>query len=249
VNSALYTGTVRHRRHGEVEHTFTYRQTLLYLDLDEVPELMRRAWLWSARRPSPGRFERSDYHGPADVPLADAIRATVEAQTGATPQGPVRLLCRARTFGHVFNPVTFAYCFDRCGEHLQAVVADATNTPWGERHPYVLTASDPDGTLHEQLDKVFHVSPLMSMDHRYDVRVTTPGVRLAVHIAASSDGRPAFDVTLLLTRAATLTPRVLDRTLLRHPAESLKALGLVYTNALVLKLKGAAYYPHPEHTP
>lgn len=240
--SALYTGTVRHRRHRPLAHAFTYRQTMLYLDLDEVDELFGRARLWSARRPAPGRFKRSDYHGDPSVPLAQAIKDTVERETGRRPAGPVRLLCRARTFGHVFNPVTFAYCFDARGERVEAVLAEVTNTPWGESHAYVI-----DG-LQASMDKVFHVSPLMGMDHRYDVRVTEPNGRIGVHIASSRGGEPWFDATLLLQRRE-LSPSALDRALLRRPAESLRALALIYSNALVLKLKGARWYPHPERAP
>lgn len=248
LHSAFYEGTVRHRRHGDVEHTFSYQQSLLYLDLDEVDALMGQARLWSSKRPAPGRFKRSDYHGEPDTPLPQAIRDTVEQQTGTRPEGPIRLLARARAFGHVFNPVTFAYCFDPSGVEVQSVMAEVTNTPWGESHAYVLSAhEDGSTTLREQMDKVFHVSPLMGMDHRYDVRVTTPGERLAVNIASTRNGEPAFDATLLLARRE-LTPSALDRSLLRRPAESLRALALIYAHALALRLKGARWYPHPEKT-
>ncbi len=238
--SALYTGTVRHRRHVPVHHEFTYRQTLLYVDLDEAAELFGAARLWSMRRRAPGEFRRSDYHGDPATPLKTALLDTVERELGHRPAGPVRLLCRARTFGHVFNPVTFAYCCNADASAVEAVVAEVENTPWGERHAYVI-----DG-LHSTMDKVFHVSPLMGMEHRYDVRATTPDGRLAVHIASSAPtGDPVFDATLLLQRRE-LDPRGLDRALLRWPAESLRAMALIYTNALKLKLKGAPYHPHPD---
>jgi DUF1365 family protein len=62
----------------------------------------------------------------------------VAARTGSAPAGPVRLLTNLRYFGHCFNPVSFYYCFDEPGERVEAVVAEVTNTPWGERHAYVL---------------------------------------------------------------------------------------------------------------
>ena len=72
------------------------------------------------------------------MPLADAVRDLVEERTGARPAGPIRLLTHLRSFGHCFNPVSFYYCFDPAGERVEAVVAEVTNTPWGERHAYVL---------------------------------------------------------------------------------------------------------------
>ena len=67
------------------------------------------------------------------------MRDLVEERTGTRPPGPVRLLTTLRTFGHSFNPVIFYYCFARGGERVEAVVADVTNTPWGESHAYVLS--------------------------------------------------------------------------------------------------------------
>ena len=37
MTSAVYDGSIRHRRHSPVEHAFTYRHAMLYLDLDELP--------------------------------------------------------------------------------------------------------------------------------------------------------------------------------------------------------------------
>ena len=90
--------------------------------------------LWSARRPAPARFRREDFMGDPARPLAECARDAVEAETGARPAGPVRLLAGLRYLGHSFNPVSFYYCFDAAGERVEAVVADVENIPWGERH-------------------------------------------------------------------------------------------------------------------
>ena len=129
---ALYFGVVRHRRFDAVRHSFATRLYFAYLDLDELDAAFRGRFWWSARRPAPMWFRRADYFGPPDVPLADAVRDAVAARTGRRPDGPVRVLTHLRAFGYVFNPVSFYYCFDR-DERLQAVLAEITNTPWGER--------------------------------------------------------------------------------------------------------------------
>ena len=41
MNSCLYTGWVRHRRHHPRVHDFRYRLFLAYLDLDELDHLDR----------------------------------------------------------------------------------------------------------------------------------------------------------------------------------------------------------------
>jgi DUF1365 family protein len=181
--SAVYEGTIRHRRFEPVEHEFSYRFFLIYLDLEELPGVLDPYPLWSARRRAPARFRREDFMGDPARPLDECARDAVEAATGSRPPGPVRLLAGLRYLGHSFNPVSFYYCFDSTGERVEAVVADVENIPWGERYPYVLARGERKGpVLSDELDKTLHVSPLMGMDQVYAFRAGEPGERLAVHI-------------------------------------------------------------------
>jgi len=198
-----------------IGHEFRYRLFMSYLDLGELPELLDRVPLWSARRPAPAWFRRRDY---------------MEVEH----DGPVRLLTHVRTFGHLFNPVSFYYCFDRADTRVERVVAVVTNTPWGERHAYEL---DPADTT---LDKRFHVSPFLGMDSEYRVRLTPPGETLRVHMESRHAGAVQFDATLALSRRELST-----RALARYPFLTLRMVAGIYTQAARLRLKGAAYHPHP----
>jgi uncharacterized protein len=246
--SAVYEGWVRHRRFEPVEHSFRYRLFLMYLDLDELPEVLDRYPLFSARRPALARFRRADFMGDPARPLAECARELVTAETGTRPAGPVRLLTGLRYFGHSFNPVSFYYCFDAAAERVEAVVADVQNIPWRERHPYVLARGERRGTvLGDDLEKTLHVSPLMGMDQTYAFRAAEPGERLAVHIESrprGTDGK-SFDATLSLRRRE-LSRRTLAGLLARYPAMSLQVVAKIYAQAARLKLKGARYHPHPE---
>lgn len=108
---------------------------LAYIDLDELPRLLDGR-LVAARR-GVVRFRREDYLGDRRIPLDQAVRDTVQARTGRRPGGPIRVLTHLRTFGHCFNPVSFYYCFEPAGGQVEALVAEVTNTPWGERQAYV----------------------------------------------------------------------------------------------------------------
>ncbi|HWJ42805.1 MAG TPA: DUF1365 domain-containing protein, partial [Solirubrobacterales bacterium] len=174
--SAAYEGWVRHRRFEPVEHEFRYPLFLMYLDLAELPDVLDPYPFFSARRRALARFRRDDFMGDPARPLDECAREAVATATGERPAGPVRLLAGPRCFGHSFNPVSFYYCFDRGGRRVEAVVADVQNIPWGERHPYVLARGGRRGTvLGEELDKTFHVSPLMGMDQTYSFRASEPG--------------------------------------------------------------------------
>jgi DUF1365 family protein len=242
--SAIYEGTVRHRRFAERAGEFSHRVALAYVDLDELPALLGGRLV--GRGPRLVRFRRKDYLGDVARPLADSVRAVVEERTGTRPEGPIRLLTHLRSFGHCFNPVSFYYCFDGAGERLDAIVAEVTNTPWGERHAYALTrAEESTGpVLTGDSDKVLHVSPFMGMDHRYEWKVAPPRDTLSVHIESLRGGRLAFDATLSMRRRA-LTPRSLAGVTARYPAATARVLALIYGHALGLKLKGVRVHPHP----
>jgi DUF1365 family protein len=218
-----------------------------YLDLDELPGALDPYPLWSARRPAPARFRREDYMGDPERPLAECARDAVEARTGARPRGPVRLLANLRYFGHVFNPVCFYYCFEQTGERLEAVVADVTSIPWGETHSYVLARGGRSGpVIAGSAAKRLHVSPLMGMEHSYELRASEPGERLQVQIESRPAGEDAkaFDATLSLRRRE-LGSGTLTRLLARYPAMSLQVVAKIYAQALRLRLKGARGFPHP----
>jgi uncharacterized protein len=243
--SALYEGVVAHRRRTPVVHAFRARLYFLYLDLAELPELFDGRLLWSARRPAPAWWRRADYLGDPATPLADAVRELVRERTGVRPAGPVRMLAQVRTWGISFNPVAFYWCFDVAGERVEAVVAEVTNTPWGERHAYVARAAgNSDEVVVSRQAKALHVSPLMEMGQEYVWRIAAPGERIAVSIANERDDEVVFDAALALRRRE-LSGGALARVLVRYPCVTGQVLARIYWQALRLRLKGAPWHPKP----
>jgi uncharacterized protein len=241
--SCIFEGTIRHRRF-QPRREFSHRLALAYLDLDELPGLLDGRLV--ARRPGVVRFRRRDYLGDPTVPLDRAVRDLVEERTGWRPTGPIRVLSHMRSFGHCFNPVSFYYCIDPGGGRVQALVAEVTNTPWGERQAYVLAGGPGSAAmLDAQFDKALHVSPFMGMDHRYHARAALPAQTLSVHIASSRAGATVFDATLALSRRE-LTRASMAGITVRYPLATVRVLALIYAHALGLKLAGVPVHRHPQ---
>jgi DUF1365 family protein len=247
--SAIYEGVVRHRRHMPHRHAFSYRMAQLYLDLDEIERVFAGRWLWSHESRNLAEFRRRDYLGPEELPLAEAVRQTVQRHTGSRPAGPVRLLTHLRYAGYIFNPVSFYYCYAADGVTLSTIVAEITNTPWRERHAYVLPiAAAQHGVAHWQwsFPKTFHVSPFIGLERAYLWRFTTPGPRLRVHMTVLRDARPELDATLDLDRRP-VTGANLARILWRYPLMTAQVMTAIHWQALRLWLKRTPVYDHPRN--
>ncbi|HEX9138650.1 MAG TPA: DUF1365 domain-containing protein [Steroidobacteraceae bacterium] len=247
MHSALYTGSVRHRRFTPRPHAFSYAYFMLYLDLAELPQLFKRRWLWGAERRALAAFRRADHLGDPAVPLDAAVRELVATRTGRVLNGAVRLLTNLRYFGYGFNPVSFYYCFDAADEHVEVIVAEVNNTPWGEQHCYVLdvgSAASAAAIRRWTFDKVFHVSPFMPMDMQYDWRFSAPGAHLATHIVLSRGGQCVFDASMALSRRP-ISAGSLAWLLLRFPWISARVVVAIYWQAFRLWLKRVPFCPHP----
>jgi len=258
MKSQIYKGWVRHRRSAPTQNRFLYRMFMLYIDLAELPQLFDGVPFWSARRWAPARFKRSDYLGSDAVPLDSAVRDLVAARLGRRPDGPIRLLTHLRYFGYCFNPVSFYYCFDAADKRVDTIVAEITNTPWAERHAYVLDARQtvaPDtatprlsGPLQRfAFDKEFHVSPFMPMNMQYDWRFNAPADHLFVHMQNFHAGEPVFDATLSMTRQP-LNAAALVGLLLAFPLMTVKVAVAIHWQALKLWLKSTPVHDHPTTT-
>jgi len=249
MHSCIYEGTIRHRRFRPRSNMFQYRLFFMFLDLAELPTLLDIHPLWSYERFNIACFRRRDHFGDPKVPLDQAVADLVEDRLGSRPNGPIRLLTHLRYFGHCFNPASFYYCYDSADTKVVTIIVEIHNTPWSERHCYVLGAEQNEHPhkfwRRHQLAKSFHVSPFIDMDIQYDWRFRLPDDSIRVHMIDYEKGDKLFDASLALHRRP-INRRALTRLLYRYPMMTVKVVTLIHWQALRLLLKRTPFFIHPK---
>ena len=245
MGSALYEGTVSHRRLAPKPHRFRYGIYFVLLNLDELEELQGRVGPLGVNARAVTSFRDRDHLDPSDEPTRSKLERWLAERGVRLPAGPVLLLTNLRVFGYVFNPVSYYYCCEEDGA-VAFIVAEVNNT-FGETFCYLLNdlGARGDRAAVSRRRKVFHVSPFIEIrDVEYDWVFTAPSDRLHVHIDEFRGGEKFFDATLALQRRP-LTSGSLTSALLRYPLVTLRTIALIHWQALRIWLKGAPLYRKP----
>lgn len=269
-HSAIYEGWVQHRRFAVTRHQFRYPLYMMLLDLDEVDAVLDLHPLWGHSRWAAAGFHCADYFRGA-TSLHELKRQLLQQfQQAGFAVCRVSILTNLRCFGVVMNPLSCYFGFDANGRCI-AMLAEVTNTPWGERHHYWLSTDKSDRTtstgsipvqtpwrIHERtrgdhryhygFDKAFHVSPFnpMALHYLWTLNTPQPGQdhHLISHLALHDADQLCFDATLSLWRRP-VSRQSLGRVLWRYPLQSLQVASGIYWQALRLWWRGARFHPHP----
>jgi len=244
MRDAVAAGSVWHRREGPRSHAFRYRLYFSLLDVADIEQTVARCRFWSRERFNLVTFRRSDFIGPGDQTIEQAVVDQVQQALGFRPVGSIRMLTHLRQWGVCFNPVTFYFCESE--GKLEAIVAEVHNTPWGERHAYVMDCRDQVGPDYRfQFDKDFHVSPFLPMDMTYDWRFKLTDQQIDVHMHLTGPDAQCFRAGMSL-QLAPLTDRAMWLWPLKFPMTTLKVVVAIYWQAFRLWLKRTPFHAHPD---
>ena len=153
------------------------------------------------------------------------------------------MLASARVLGHVFDPLSVFWCYDRDGV-LVCVVAEVHNT-YGERHAYLLR---PDEAGTAVTDKSFYVSPFFDVTGTYELRFTLRPDLVATTVTLRRHDAVAFTATFR-GRPEPATRPALARRLIRQPLMPQRISALIRVHGIWLWLHRLPIRSRPHHTP
>ncbi|MEM7089290.1 MAG: DUF1365 domain-containing protein [Pseudomonadota bacterium] len=232
-------GHTYHGRKGAIENAFRYSVDYILLN----PEADHRTpLLFSINRANITNWRSRDHGGePGQGVGAPWLRARFD-EMGVMQPARIMLLTQPRVLGHVFNPVSFWFCFDHA-DRLYAVVSEVSNT-YGTRHSYL--CHKPDFSVIEPTDrmvadKLMHVSPFQKIEGSYTFRFDYRADRVGVWIDYGRD-KGGLIATLTGPRAL-LSDRTILWSLVRRPFGARRTFALIVWQALKLVFKKATFRP------
>jgi len=241
----IFTGHVRHRRFFPKKHQFSYKLFMFYFDLAHINPTFKDIKQVSVEKFNWFSLRRKNYLNESTIPLDDYARELVMNRFGTYPKGKIYLLTQLSCLGYCFNPISLYFIFDEENLNLDYLILEVTNTPWGERHNYVLKHSVKlkNDIYSYQFQKELHVSPFMSMNYTYQLNLKINPQKIVVHMENHSEGKKYFDATLSLDTQKTAS---VNKVFWQYPLITYKIAKAIYWQALKLWIKGVSFYPHPE---
>ncbi|WP_339772083.1 DUF1365 domain-containing protein [uncultured Paraglaciecola sp.] len=236
MQSAMYKGRVFHARHYPKKNSFNYDIFLMWLKLDELSEIEKKVRFFSSSHWAPLRYKRQDYLGDKTESLEKSVLKRMSELAGKQLAGDVYLLGQVRTFGLYFSPVNFYYLRQPDG-HYSHMLAEVSNTPWNERHHYLVDLDD-----QQDSQKAFHVSPFNPLDMQYKWAVMQPSNKLNLTLKCVKE-ITHLDTGLNLTRIELNSGSVF-RVLVSIPSMAIKTVIGIYWQAIKLFLKRVPFYAH-----
>ena len=242
--SKLYLGHIIHRRFSPKAHSFRYSLYMLAFDVLEIEKAEKNqqslgflgfSWFY------PLRFVEKDYLKGKPKSLKQRITNKVAQLKGHEDIERVIMLVQVRCFGIYFSPANFYFCYDK-DDNCTQMLAEVSNTPWNERHYYLVNLIDAHQQVHK---KAFQVSPFMGLDMSYYWQVTAPNKHsdnLIINIenkrinAINGNVDKLFDVTLKMVKQ-NLSKKRLFAVWCQLPVMTVKVITGIYWQALKLWMK------------
>ncbi len=236
MNSCIYNGEVVHTRFKPVKHVLKYKTFSLLIDLDEIEILDKENFIFSFNKFNIFSFYNKD-HGDRDgKSLKNWVTENLKKFQIKENINKVKLLCYPRILGYVFNPLSIFYCYEN--DLLKVILYEVKNT-FNEQHTYVFKVNN-NKKIEQSCKKKFYVSPFMDMETFYNFTLINPEKKLSVFIK-QSDKKGIILTAIQTGEKKDFNLKQLFINFFKYPLMTLKIIGAIHFEALLLWKKGAIY--------
>ena len=236
MNSCIYNGTITHQRFKPVKHSLKYKTFSLLIDLDEIKSLDKNISIFSLNKFNIFSFYTKD-HGERDgSSIKEWVLKTVKKFNISNNITKIKLLCYPRIFGYVFNPLSIFYCYEN--NNLRAIFYEVKNT-FNEQHTYIFKIKNYEN-IEQKCKKKFYVSPFMDMETFYNFKLLDPKEKLSVFIKQTDNKETILTATQTGDRKE-FSFKQLASNFFKYPFMTIKIIGSIHYEALLLWKKGAIY--------
>ena len=232
MNSCLYECTIMHDRQSPKSYKFTHRIFMFYLDLDELPQLSRYSWLLGYNQRRVYDFKDKDHIEGGFSSVKENIRAFLKTKGVDTKVHRIQLMTNVRTFGYIFNPVSFYFCFDALDKPV-CVVTEIGNTFGELKYFYLGLEKRTAKAFNDRQVKYYYISPFTDLDDQLDFNIQVPDERLNITIDTLKNGEKFFWSSMTGPRKPLSTSALLWYTL-KFPFVTFKVIFLIHWHAAVL---------------
>ena len=236
MNSCIYNGEVTHTRFKPVRHFLKYKTFSLLVDLDEIKELDRSISIFSHNKFNVFSFYDKDHGERDDSNLKEWVLTNIRKFNIEGKINKIKILCYPRIFGYVFNPLSIIFCYEK--DKLKVVFYEVKNT-FNEQHTYIFKTKDHE-TITQKCKKKFYVSPFMDMETYYNFKLLNPDNKLSILIKQTDKKGPILTATQTGERKE-FNFKQLVINFFKYPFMTLKIIGSIHYEALLLWKKGAIY--------
>ena len=220
MSSKLYKCQVMHNRLTPKRHRFTYNIFMFWLDIDKLDETSDQLKLFSRNKTNIFNFRDDDHFKFPKGDDRNQLDVRTKLNNYLKENGisdipeKVFLLTHVRMFGHVFNPVSFYFCYGAAND-CKYVVTEISNT-FGEMKMFLIDKKHGKG-FEQHATKYFQIN------------------------VKNKEGFKFFISTLTGTEKKLSDGRLLAY-VFRFPFISVKVLWSIHFQAMLLWFKKVPYH-------
>ena len=258
MKSCIYKIKISHTRVKPKKNSFIYNGYLMCIDLDDLPMLNKRYFLFGLNKWNVFSFQDRDHfkfiqnkNNTPDVILKEKVKYDAKKYIGQKTRDKITvminelelgfepdkifILTNLRNFGYIFNPVSFYYCFDKAGK-FRALFSEVNNT-FHDQKMYYMKIDNPNGSLFESKQKKnYYISPFTGNENILHWKFELPEESLFMSIKSLKDNEVELE-TVLRGERKEISNLAFIYLIFRYPLYTAMIIFRIHYQALKLWLK------------